>query len=73
MQGGKGDGPADPSKVQAFGPGVELGKVRPGHPTDFIVDSSKTGPATLDVNLVGRSIVLRNNKTFDKKYNLALK
>ncbi len=30
VSGGKGDGPADASKVKAFGPGLEKGKVMPG-------------------------------------------
>ncbi len=53
MLGGKGDGPADASKVKAFGPGVEKGKVHPGVPTNFMVDSSKTGPASIDVDILG--------------------
>jgi hypothetical protein len=30
VSGGKGDGPADASKVKAYGPGLEKGKVMPG-------------------------------------------
>jgi hypothetical protein len=30
VSGGKGDGPADASKVKAFGPGLEKGKIMPG-------------------------------------------
>ncbi len=51
--GGKGDGPADASKVKAYGPGLEKNKVRPGIPANFTVDSSKTGPASIDVDLLG--------------------
>ena len=54
--GGKGDGPADASKVKAFGPGLEKGKVQPGVPTNFTIDSSKTGPATIDVDILGEKI-----------------
>ncbi len=54
--GGKGTGPADASKVKAFGPGLEKGKVQPGVPTNFTVDSSKTGPATIDVDILGKSL-----------------
>jgi hypothetical protein len=53
VSGGKGEGPADASKVKAFGPGLEKGKVKPGVPTTFTVDSSKTGPATIDVEVLG--------------------
>jgi hypothetical protein len=52
--GGKGTGPADASKVKAFGPGLEAGKVLPGVPTNFTIDSSKTGPATVNVDILGR-------------------
>jgi len=49
--GGKGSGAADPSKVKAFGPGIEKGKVLPGKPASFSVDSSKTGPAPIEVEI----------------------
>lgn len=49
--GGKGTGAADPSKVKAFGPGLEKGKVLPGKPASFSVDSSKTGPAPIEVEI----------------------
>merc|ERR1712013_350259 len=49
--GGKGSGAADPSKVKAFGPGLEKGKVLPGKPASFSVDSSKTGPAPIEVEI----------------------
>ena len=49
--GGKGSGQADPAKVKAYGPGLEEGKVMPGKPTSFTVDSSRTGPAPLEVDL----------------------
>ena len=49
--GGKGSGQADPSKVKAYGPGLEEGKVMPGKPATFTVDSSKTGPAPLIVDM----------------------
>ena len=49
--GGKGSGPADPSKVLAYGPGLEPGQVMPGRPATFTVDSSKTGPAPLEVEI----------------------
>ena len=49
--GGKGSGPADPSKVQAYGPGLEPGQVMPGKPAVFTVDSSKTGPAPIEVDI----------------------
>eukprot|EP00092_Neocalanus_flemingeri_P025254 GFUD01027386.1.p1 GENE.GFUD01027386.1~~GFUD01027386.1.p1 ORF type:complete len:4003 (+),score=946.67 GFUD01027386.1:1015-12009(+) len=49
--GGKGSGSADPSKVKAFGPGIEKGKVLPGKPASFSVDSSKTGPAPIEVEI----------------------
>ena len=54
--GGKGDGPADASKVKAFGPGLEKGKVLPGVPAKFAIDSSKTGPASIDVDILGEKI-----------------
>ena len=49
--GGRGSGPADPSKVQAYGPGLEPGQVMPGKPAVFTVDSSKTGPAPIEVDI----------------------
>ena len=49
--GGKGSGEADPAKVKAYGPGLEEGKVMPGKPASFTVDSSRTGPAPLEVDL----------------------
>ena len=49
--GGKGTGAADPSKVLAYGPGLEKGKVMPGRPASFTVDSSKTGPAPIEVSV----------------------
>ena len=49
--GGKGSGQADPAKVRAYGPGLEEGKVMPGRPASFTVDSSKTGPAPLTVDM----------------------
>ena len=49
--GGKGSGHADPAKVKANGPGLEEGKVMPGKPASFTVDSSRTGPAPLEVDL----------------------
>ena len=49
--GGKGTGPADPSKVLAYGPGLEPGQVMPGRPATFTVDSSRTGPAPLEVEI----------------------
>jgi hypothetical protein len=51
--GGRGDGPADASKVKASGPGLEKGGVMPGRPTNFMVDSTKTGPAPITVNITG--------------------
>ena len=51
--GGKGSGQADPSKVKAFGPGLEEGQVMPGKPASFTVDSSRTGPAPLTVEVDG--------------------
>ena len=33
--GGRGDGPADASKVKASGPGLEKGGVMPGRPTNL--------------------------------------
>ena len=51
VMGGKGSGAADPSKVTAYGPGVEPGQVMPGKPTTFTVDSSRTGPAPIDVDI----------------------
>ena len=54
--GGKGDGPADASKVKAFGPGLEQGKVLPGVPAKFAIDSSKTGPASIDVDILGTAL-----------------
>jgi len=53
VSGGKGDGPADASKVKAFGPGLEKGKVLPGVPANFTIDSSKTGPGSIDVDITG--------------------
>ena len=49
--GGKGTGAADPSKVLAYGPGLEKGKVMPGRPASFTIDSSKTGPAPIEVTV----------------------
>ena len=49
--GGKGTGAADPSKVLAYGPGLEKGKVMPGRPASFTIDSSKTGPAPIEVEV----------------------
>jgi len=40
--------------VKAYGPGLEKGKVLPGVPTNFTLDSSKTGPASIDVDILGR-------------------
>jgi hypothetical protein len=37
LSGGKGDGPADASKVKAFGPGLEKGKVMPGKDLQCLV------------------------------------
>ncbi len=54
LQGGKGDGPADASKVKAYGPGVEKGKVQPGVPANFKIDSGKTGAGSIDVDILGR-------------------
>ena len=51
IMGGKGTGPADPTKVTAYGPGLEPGQVMPGKPTTFTVDSSRTGPAPIDVDI----------------------
>jgi hypothetical protein len=56
VSGGKGDSPADASKVKAFGPGLEKGKVLPGVPANFTIDSSKTGPASIDVDITGISL-----------------
>ncbi len=53
FSGGKGSGPADASKVKAFGPGLEKNKVQPGVPANFSIDSSKTGPASIDVDISG--------------------
>jgi hypothetical protein len=53
VMGGKGTGQADPSKVKAYGPGLEEGKVMPGMPAAFLVDSSRTGPAPLTVEVEG--------------------
>ncbi len=39
--------------MKAYGPGLEKNKVRPGIPANFTVDSSKTGPASIDVDLLG--------------------
>ncbi len=54
LPGGKGDGSADASKVKASGPGLEKGNVMPGRPTNFMIDSTKTGPAPITVNVTGR-------------------
>jgi hypothetical protein len=54
--------------VKAFGPGLEKGKVQPGVPTNFTVDSSKTGPATIDVDILGKKLVA---KAFQDNYLLA--
>ena len=63
IMGGKGSGDADPSKVKAYGPGLEEGRVMPGKPASFTVDSSRTGPAPLEVDLEnggnGREPVIR--------------
>merc|ERR1712029_389661 len=38
-------------KVEAYGPGLEPGSVLPDKPTTFTVDSSKTGPAPVEVEI----------------------
>lgn len=38
------------------GPGLEKGKVFPGKPTNFMVDSTKTGPAPISVEIKGNLI-----------------
>ena len=43
---------ADASKVRAYGPGLEPGNVLPGKPARFTVDSSDTGPADVDVDIL---------------------
>lgn len=58
IKGGKGTGPADPSKVKAYGPGLEKGSVMPGRQASFMVDSSKTGPASVTVDVKGKSEAL---------------
>jgi hypothetical protein len=39
--------------VKAFGPGLEKSKVQPGVPTNFNIDSSRTGPGSIDVDIFG--------------------
>ena len=39
----------DPSKVRAYGPGLEPENIFPGKPTSFVVDASGTGDAPLEV------------------------
>lgn len=41
----------DPSKVKVFGPVVDLGEVREGVPTAFMVDVSEAGPGKVAVKL----------------------
>ena len=60
--GGKGTGPADPSKVLAFGPGLEKGKVMPGRPASFTIDSSKTGPAPIEVEVESEGALVTSRK-----------
>ena len=39
--------------MKAYGPGLEKGNVMPGRPTNFMIDSTKTGPAPITVNVTG--------------------
>jgi hypothetical protein len=58
--------------VKAFGPGIEKGKVKPGVPANFTIDSSKTGPATIDVDILGNlkyTVVLQTCRFHIQKLN----
>ena len=58
---------ADARKVLAYGPGLEPGQVLPGKPATFIVDSTATGEAPVDVAISSNGKNVARKPTVVKK------